>query len=104
MKIINYLKKLLNRWLPENLRSQPGRESSQEEQILLNLLQRVENTDEEEISCDDVYQLLDWYVELELEGEDVAALYPMVKKHLDRCSDCFEEYEALARVVSATSH
>lgn len=104
MKIIDYFRKLFNRWIPENLRSQPGHDSTQEEQILRNLLQRVENTDEEEISCDDVYQLIDYYVELELQEEDVAALYPMVKKHLERCRDCFEEYEALKRVVSATSY
>jgi DNA-binding protein Fis len=77
---------------------------SQEERILRNLLQRIESTDEEEIACDEVYRLLDYYVELELQGEDVASLYPMVRKHLERCSDCFEEYEALTSVVSATSH
>lgn len=67
------------------------------------LLQMVENTDDVEIGCDEVFELLDQYVELEARGENVADLLPFVKKHLDRCRDCHEEYEALVRVLEATS-
>jgi hypothetical protein len=67
------------------------------------LLRMVDNTDEVEIGCDEVFELLDQYVELEARGENVADLLPLVKKHLDRCRDCHEEYEALARVFEATS-
>lgn len=71
--------------------------------MLDRLLRMVEDTDEVEISCDDVLELLDQYVELEARGEDVARLLPMVKKHLDRCHDCHEEYEALVRIITASS-
>jgi hypothetical protein len=71
--------------------------------MLNKLLRMVEDTDEVEIACDEVFALLDQYVELEARGEDVASLLPFVKRHLDRCRDCHEEYEALARVFAATS-
>lgn len=68
-----------------------------------NLLDMVKNTDELEIGCDQVFEMLDQYVELEARGEDVAHLLPLVKRHLDKCRDCYEEYEALARAYEATS-
>jgi hypothetical protein len=70
--------------------------------MLDQLLQMVENTDEVEIGCEGVFELLDQFVELEARGENVANLFPLVKKHLDRCRDCHEEYEALVRVFEAT--
>lgn len=70
-------------------------------EMMGKLLQMVENTDEVEIGCDQVFELLDQYVEMEARGEDVASLMPLVKRHLDKCRDCHEEYEALAQVVNA---
>ncbi len=63
----------------------------------------VEDTDEVELSCDEILEMLDQYVELEARGEDAASLLPLVKKHLDKCKDCHEEYEALVRVIEASS-
>lgn len=71
--------------------------------MLAKLVRMVNDTDEIEISCDDVLDLLDQYVELEARGENVAHLLPLVKKHLERCRDCYEEYEALERVFEATA-
>lgn len=71
--------------------------------MLSKLLQMVANTDEVEISCDELFELLDRYVEMEVSGEDAAVLLPLVKKHLDRCMDCHEEYEALLRILQATA-
>ncbi len=87
-----------------------GKQTSEQEAALQQngsmmgkLLQMVENTDEIEIPCDEVFDLLDQYIELEASGEDVADLLPLIKRHLDKCRDCHEEYEALARVFEATS-
>ena len=52
-------------------------------------------TEEKEISCDDVHELLDQFAELELHGEDVAHLLPLVQHHLDLCPDCKEEHDVL---------
>lgn len=64
-------------------------------------LQMIENTEDRELSCDEVFDLLDIYVDLEFQGEDVSLILPMVKKHLESCRDCMEEYEALVRIVEA---
>lgn len=72
------------------------------DEMMVRLLRMVENSDEVELTCDQVFELLDQYVELEASGENVAHLLPLVKRHLDRCRDCHEEYEALARVFEAT--
>ena len=66
-------------------------------------LHMVETTEEEELSCDEVFELLDQYVELAGNENDAASLLPLVKKHLDRCRDCHEEYEALIRVIVGTA-
>jgi predicted anti-sigma-YlaC factor YlaD len=47
--------------------------------------------------------LLDQYVELAAHHEDAAEILPLVKDHLDRCHNCREEYEALARIIAASS-
>lgn len=67
------------------------------------LLQMIDNTDEVELTCDEVFALLDHYVELEARGEDAARLIPLISDHLDKCHDCFEEYEALSRVLAAAA-
>jgi len=35
-------------------------------------------------------------------GENAVALMPLVKRHLDLCGDCKDEYEALLRVLKAS--
>lgn len=72
-------------------------------ETMRKLLVMVENTDDVEIGCDEVFDVLDQYVELEAHGEDVTKLLPLVRKHLDRCLDCREEYEALVKVLNAAS-
>jgi hypothetical protein len=103
MSTDNFLSKLIKR-LKAGKRTSPVTSSaSPPDEMMGKLIRMVEDTDEVEISCDDAFELLDWYVELEARGEDVAHLLPLVKRHLDKCRDCHEEYEALARVFEATS-
>jgi len=45
---------------------------------------------------------LDEYVELEIKKEDAAHIMPLIREHLDLCSDCCDEYEALLDVVEKT--
>jgi len=66
----------------------------------IQFLQMLEMTDENEFSCGDVYELIDQFVELQQRGENVAELMPLVKRHLDMCRDCFEEYEALLAALA----
>jgi hypothetical protein len=103
MSTDNFFSRLIKR-LKAGKQTSPAKSSTHSaDEMMGKLFRMVENTDEVEIGCDEVFELLDQYVELEARGEDVAHLLPMVKRHLDRCRDCHEEYEALARVFEATS-
>jgi hypothetical protein len=99
----NIFRKIIRRLSAGKRKPQPGSTGQRDSAIMGKLLQMVDNTDEVEIPCDEVFDLLDQYVELEASGEDVTELLPLVKRHLDKCRDCHEEYEALARVFEATS-
>jgi hypothetical protein len=54
-----------------------------------------------EVGCDECFELLDEFVELELAGVDADARIPGVRAHLDGCPACREEYAALRELVSA---
>jgi len=66
------------------------------------LIQMVENTQEVEFSCEDVFNILDQYTELVYRGDDSAELMPLVEHHIEICPDCREEFEALLRILEAT--
>lgn len=58
-------------------------------------------TREEELDCGECRELLDRFAEMHAAGRDVRALMPLVYLHLQACGDCFEEFDALRRVVAA---
>ena len=63
------------------------------------MLKMIQNTQETELSCDEVHRLLGQYTEMAIRGEDAASLLPLVHFHLVMCPDCKEEYEALTRIL-----
>ena len=63
------------------------------------MLRMIVNTQDEELSCDEVFELLDVYAERAAHAEDVAGTFPLIKHHLDMCPDCREEFEALMRII-----
>ena len=52
-----------------------------------------------EIGCDECFEELDRYVELELAGADADAAVPGLRAHLDGCPACREEHESLRALV-----
>lgn len=74
---------------------------SSTESVLRRLISQIARTRDVELGCDEVYAVLDQYVEALASGADAAALLPLVKHHLDLCPDCFEEYEALLSIIEA---
>ena len=54
-----------------------------------------------EVSCETCFELLDRYVELEVEGADADAALPGLQAHLDGCPACREEHESLLALVSS---
>jgi hypothetical protein len=53
-----------------------------------------------ELSCEQCFELLDQYVELELAGVDADARLPGLRTHLGGCSACQEDYESLRALVT----
>ena len=52
-----------------------------------------------EVTCDECFELLDEYVDLELAGEDAAARLPGMRSHFDGCPACREDYESLRELA-----
>jgi len=67
--------------------------------MLKKLMKAVEQTQEVEYDCAEVYDLLDQYVDMVNSKKDATQLMPLVRHHLDMCPDCREEYEALMNVL-----
>lgn len=51
------------------------------------------------LTCQECLDALGAYVEDEVAGEDVAARYPRVERHLQSCSSCREQYDLLHELV-----
>lgn len=67
---------------------------------LAMLARMAGQTADEEVGCDEVYELLDQYADLVARGEDPSVLLPTVHHHLMLCRDCKEELEALLRILT----
>ena len=73
------------------------------DEIIQSLIRSLQEEEPQEAcSCDDVFAVLDQYTELELRGEDAARIMPLLRKHMDGCHDCCEEYEALLEILQKT--
>ena len=48
-----------------------------------------------EVTCEQCFELLDEYVELELAGDDADARLPGVRAHLEGCPACHDDHESL---------
>jgi len=53
-----------------------------------------------EIGCDECFDVLDRYVDLELAGADADAAVPGLRPHLAGCPACREEYESLRALAA----
>jgi hypothetical protein len=66
-------------------------------------LLRLLGSDEPELDCDDCFDQLDRYVELELRGAPADALVPGLRAHLVGCPACAEEHESLRALLELDS-
>ncbi|HWN22587.1 MAG TPA: hypothetical protein VNP93_11485 [Gaiellaceae bacterium] len=55
-----------------------------------------------EVGCDECFDVLDRYVELELAGADADAAIPGLRAHLAGCPACREEHESLRALVGGS--
>jgi hypothetical protein len=64
-----------------------------------NLLRRLLGPDGPELTCDECFDHLDHYVELELAGDDADAAIPGMRAHLEGCPACNDDHDSLAAMV-----
>jgi hypothetical protein len=54
-----------------------------------------------EVGCDECFEQLDRFVELEVSGADADAALPGLRAHLQGCPACREEHESLVALVQS---
>jgi hypothetical protein len=62
-------------------------------------LKRILGPAEPELLCDECFQKLDEYVDLELHGRPADERIPGMRAHLEGCPACHEEYDSLRELV-----
>jgi len=55
-----------------------------------------------EIGCDECFEQLDRYVELERAGHNADAAHPGLRAHLHGCPACREEHDSLHALAAQT--
>jgi hypothetical protein len=66
------------------------------------LVDRLLGPGEPEVTCDECFELLDEYVDLETQGEDADTRLPGMSAHLEGCPACHEDHESLLAFVRAS--
>lgn len=66
---------------------------------LKRTLSRLLGPAEPEVGCDECFDELDRYVDLELAGADADSTIPGLRAHFEGCPACREEYESLRALV-----
>ncbi len=54
-----------------------------------------------EFSCEECFEMLDVYVELELAGADAGTEIPGMRPHLQGCSACRDDHDSLLALLRA---
>ena len=59
------------------------------------LLRSVADTQSDDLDCDDCFQSMAEFIEIELAGRDIPDAMLTVKRHLEQCPCCNDEHKAL---------
>jgi predicted anti-sigma-YlaC factor YlaD len=66
-----------------------------------SVLRRLLGPAEPELTCDQCFELLDEYVELELAQASADEAIPGMRAHLQGCSACREEHDSLQELLAS---
>ena len=66
-----------------------------------DLIARLLGPTGSEVTCEQCFELLDEYVDLEVAGEDADARLPGLRTHLEGCPACHEDHASLRDFVAA---
>jgi hypothetical protein len=67
--------------------------------LIKQLVREIANTRPDCVDCPHCYEQLDHYAELILSGHDAATIMPDLHEHLQGCTCCSEEFEALLEAL-----
>jgi hypothetical protein len=90
MNIKDYIKHIRNTFTPQE---------KLEDEVVLKFLNVLENLEHEGVTCSELYEQLDEFVDREVKSHDAAKIMPLIQEHLDMCPECCDEYEALLNVL-----
>jgi anti-sigma factor RsiW len=65
------------------------------------LLARLTGPTGPELSCEECFEQLDRYVELELDRADADAAVPGMRAHLEGCPACNEDHKSLRALLAS---
>lgn len=68
-----------------------------------DMIARLLGPADPEVTCEECFELLDQYVDLELAGEDADDRLPGMRAHLEGCPACREDHESLRDFVAQES-
>lgn len=80
-----------------------GHDRDDVEPKLTGLLARVLGPVGPEVTCEQCFDLLDQYVDVQIAGGDADARLPAMHAHLEGCPACHEDYESLRDLVAGTA-
>jgi hypothetical protein len=66
-----------------------------------NALKRLLGPAEPELLCDECFEKLDEYVELQLRGAPADERIPGMRAHVQGCPACHEDYDSLRELVQS---
>jgi anti-sigma factor RsiW len=69
-----------------------------------DLLTALLGPGEPELTCEECFELLHRYVDLELAGADADRAVPGMRPHLSGCPACRDDHESLRALVAADEH
>jgi len=67
--------------------------------VLKKIISKIPQTHENEIGCDECFDELHTFAEMELEGKSPEKVMPLIREHLDNCGECRQEYQALLDAI-----
>jgi DNA-binding transcriptional MerR regulator len=87
----------------QNIKRKIRPQEELQDEVVVRFLKILDRVREEEMSCEEMYEQLDEFVEQEVQSKEASStLMPLIQEHLDMCPDCCDEYEALLTVLENT--
>lgn len=96
--IINRVKEFIQRVL-----GQTSGPDQKKQEIVKGLVKALDLTQDRELACGEVFEVIDQYAEFVVNGENPENVMPLVQHHLLICGHCREEFEMLLEMLRIES-